>query len=143
MSEQEQQPQQQVITLDAKNSAEILLSYVEVAQKAGAFLLPESDILKRCKDVLVSGATDPEISVSQARQLLIQACTKGQKNGGAYDLNDASIIHKVCQYVGANLEAPLVQAQQQPQLSAPADDDSSLSELSLPVPLRTPGPKVV
>jgi hypothetical protein len=126
-----------VITLDAKNSAEILFTYVEQAQKAGAFLLAESDILKRCKDVLMSGATDPEINASQARQLLIQACQKGQAKGGAFSLDDASIIHKVCQYVGANLEAQTVS----PPAPEPVDED--LSALSAAVPLRTPGPKVV
>ena len=128
-----EQQQPTVITLDPKNSAEILLQFVQVAQKAGTFLLAESDILKRCKDVLLSGVTDAEINASQARQLLIQGVTKGQKSG-SYSLEDASIIHKVCQYVGANLESPLT--------PTPTEDDD-LSSLSAAVPLRTPGPKVV
>jgi hypothetical protein len=124
-----------VITLDAKNSAEILISFVEVAQKAGSFLLPEADILKRCKDVLLGGATDPEINVAQARQLLIQGVQKGQSKG-AFTLEESSILHKTCQYVSANLAADAT-----PVAATAVDED--LSELSKPVPLRTPGPKVV
>jgi hypothetical protein len=148
MSESNQQQQPQVITLDAQNSAQILVQYVELAQKAGAFLLPESDILKRCRDVLLGGAADPEINVPQARQLLIQAVSKGQSKG-AYTLDDASILHKVCQYVSANLSAenaPLPPQEQQLQQQAQELQElpsSDLSDLSAPVPLRTPGPKTV
>ena len=131
----------QTITLDTQNSVQILLQYVEIGQKNGAFLLPESDILKRCKDVLVGGASDPEISVQQARQLLIQGCVKSQSKG-CYTLDDASIVHKVCQYLSANLEASV----QTPHVSVStvsSVEDEDLSSLSAPVPLRTPGPRVV
>ena len=132
MSDQQAQPQ--VITLDSQNSAQILIQFVEVAQKAGAFLLPESDILKRCKDIILTGATDLEIDLSHARQLLIQGVHKGQSKG-CFSLEDSSILHKVCQYVSANLKEASVPQQQ---------EDSDLSSLSAPVPLRTPsGPKVV
>lgn len=127
-----EQAQPQVITLNSKNSVEILISFIEAAQKHGSFLLAESDILKRCKDVLLSGATDPEITVLQARVLLIQGISKGQSKG-AYSLEDASILHKVCQFVNANLNAE----------STTAKEDEDLSSLSAPVPLKTPGPKVV
>lgn len=119
-----------VITLDTKNSVQILLKFVEVAQKAGAFLLPESDILKRCKDVLLSGAQDQEINIPQARQLLIQAINKGQSKG-SYSLDDASILHKVCQFLQANLTVEDTPTQ----VSSDTDDLSALSE---PVPLKTP-----
>ena len=99
MSEQ-QKPQ--VITLDAKNSIEILISYTEVAQKAGTFMLQESDILKRCRDLLINGIHDTEINIPTARNLLIQAVNKGQSKG-CYSLDDASILHKVCQYVAQNI----------------------------------------
>ena len=135
-----QQQQPQIITLNAQNSVEILGQYVEVAQKAGAFLLPESDILKRCKDVLLRGAQDPEINVPTARNLFIQAVNKGQSKG-AYTLDDASILHKVCQYVAQNLsaEAPEPSASTEAPATSEGEDLNSLSD---PVPLRS-GPRTV
>lgn len=149
MAEQQQPQQPQVITLDNRNSVEILSQYIEVAQKAGAFLLPESDLLKRCRDVLLRGAEDHEVNVPTARNLFIQAVNKGQTKG-AYSLEDASILHKVCQFVSQNLssEAPApvpvpapVSAQTLPTTLSPATDDD-LDSLSDPVPLRS-GPKTV
>lgn len=145
MAEQQQQQQQpQVITLDARNSVEILSQYIEVAQKAGAFLLPESDLLKRCRDVLLRGAEDPEVNIPTARNLFIQAVNKGQSKG-AYSLEDASILHKVCQFVAQNLSAeapaPLpTPVPVQEEALSPQDDD--LNSLSDPVPLRS-GPRTV
>jgi len=140
MADQPQQPQPQVITLDSRNSVEILAQYIEVAQKAGAFLLPESDLLKRCRDVLLRGAEDPEVNVPTARNLFIQAVNKGQSRG-AYSLEDASILHKVCQFVAQNLsaEAP---ASSVPTPSASSEQSDDLNSLSDPVPLRS-GPKTV
>jgi hypothetical protein len=143
MSEQSQseqpQPQPQVITLTLENSSQILLNYIEVAQKAGAFLLQESDILKRCKDVLLSGAQDPEVNTTNARQLLIQAVIKGQSKG-AYTLDDASILHKVCSFVNNALTQPVTTPVTAP-VTAPVTDSDDLSELSMPVPLK--GPRVL
>ena len=152
----EQQPQ--VITLDSSNSVQIILQFIEVAQSKGSFLLSEAEILKRCKDVLVSNATDPEINVTQAKQLIIQAVIKGQSKG-AFTLDDASILHKVCQYISSTLtEQPQVQlqpqvqpqVQPQPQVQQPSpvvsqiqEIDDDLSSLSDPVPLRTSRPRVV
>lgn len=136
----EQQPQPQVITLDARNSVEILAQYIEVAQKAGAFLLPESDLLKRCRDVLLRGAEDPEVNVPTARNLFIQAVNKGQSRG-AYSLEDASILHKVCQYVAQNLSAE-PPAQPAPAPASAPESSEDLNSLSDPVPLRS-GPKTV
>ena len=92
----------QIITLDNSNSVQIILQFVDVAQKAGTFLLSEADILKRCRDVLLSNATDPEINVVQAKQLIVQAVIKGQSKG-CFTLDDASILHKVCQYISTTL----------------------------------------
>jgi len=159
------QPQEpQVITLNDSNSVQILIQYVEVAQKAGAFLLAESDLLKRCRDVLLQGATDNEVTVTLARQLLVQAVNKGQAKG-AYNLDDASILHKVCQYIGTTFNEDVVRRQgtlegqvqnqgvpTQEVQSAPAQEveeveeedlDDDLNSLSAPVPLKTPRPKVV
>jgi hypothetical protein len=140
---QQQQQQPQVITLDNRNSVEILAQYIEVAQKAGAFLLPESDLLKRCRDVLLRGAEDQEVNVPTARNLFIQAVNKGQSKG-AYSLEDASILHKVCQFVAQNLssEAAAAPSAVQAQATPSNDDDDDLSTLSDPVPLRS-GPKTV
>lgn len=140
MAEQQQQPQ--VITLDNRNSIEILSQYIEVAQKAGAFLLPESDLLKRCRDVLLRGTEDQEVNVPTARNLFIQAVNKGQSKG-AYSLEDASILHKVCQFVSQNLSS---EASAPEPTAAPAavqaPDSEDLDSLSDPVPLRS-GPKTV
>jgi hypothetical protein len=142
MAEQQQQPQ--VITLDSRNSIEILAQYIEVAQKAGAFLLPESDLLKRCRDVLLRDVEDQEVNIPTARNLFIQAVNKGQSKG-AYSLEDASILHKVCQFVAQNLsaDAPAVPvASSQASLQEQDSDEDDLSTLSDPVPLRS-GPKTV
>jgi len=142
MAEQQQEPQ--VITLDQKNSIEILCQYVELSQKAGSFSLQESDILKRCRDLLIKGVEDTEINVPTAKNLFVQAIMKGQSKG-CFSLDDASILHQVCKFVSANLEAPVptqqVQAQQ-PQ-ATPSNDDDSLSTLSDPVPLKSSGPRTV
>lgn len=143
MADQQQQ-QPQVITLDNQNSVEILAQFIEVAQKAGAFLLPESDLLKRARDVLLRGAQDPEVNVPTARNLFIQAVNKGQSKG-AYSLEDASVLHKVCQFVAQNLsaEAAPVSQQAQPEAqSQPAVVEDDLDSLSDPVPLRS-GPRTV
>lgn len=139
----QQQPQPQVITLDSRNSVEILAQYIEVAQKAGAFLLPESDLLKRCRDVLLRGAEDPEVNVPTARNLFIQAVNKGQSRG-AYSLEDASILHKVCQFVAQNLsaEAPAPAPAPAPAAASSSEQSDDLNSLSDPVPLRS-GPKTV
>jgi hypothetical protein len=134
--------QQQVITLNAHNSVQILLQFVEVAQKAGTYLLPESDLLKRCRDFLLAGAQDQDLDGPKARNLLIQAINKGQARG-AYSLDDASVLYKVCQYVQQNLEAEVSPMPVQPQQvvvdksEVPVVEDD-LSSLSDPVPLRAP-----
>lgn len=150
MAEQQQQPQ--VITLDNRNSVEILAQYIEVAQKAGAFLLPESDLLKRARDVLLRGAEDPEVNIPNARNLFIQAVNKGQSKG-AYSLEDASILHKVCQFVAQNLSADAPAASESsgstsadapppPPALASSSSEDDLDSLSDPVPLRS-GPRTV
>jgi hypothetical protein len=138
-------PQETVITLDNRNTALILLQYVEVAQKAGVFLLSESDLLKRCKDFLLTGTQDAEITTTKlARQLLVQAVNKGQSKG-AYSLDEAALLHKVCTFVLANLETdlhtlpPVQQAHVEQPVQVPVEQPvSDLSELHAPVPLRSP-----
>jgi hypothetical protein len=139
MAEQQQQPQ--VITLDSKNSVEILSSYVELAQGKGVFALPESDILKRCRDLLLKGVEDAEINIPTAKNLFVQAIMKGQSKG-CYSLDDASILHKVCTFVSSNTDAPAAVPTQQVQ-AAPLNDDDSLSTLSDPVPLKSSGPRTI
>lgn len=154
MDQQSPSNQPQTITLNNQNAVLILLQYVEVAQRAGAFLLQESDILKRCRDFF-TGASDPELDVSKARTLLIQAVNKGQSKG-AYNLDDASVLHRVCQFVQQNLDAefqPLqvqspaeqqtvqsesVQPQPVQSSTQQAQSQDDLSSLSEPVPLRSP-----
>jgi hypothetical protein len=138
--------QPKVITLNMTNSIELLSQYIEVAQKAGTFLLAESDLLKRCRDVLMHGAQDHEINTHTAKNLFIQAVNKGQSKG-AYTLEDASIIHKICQFVLQNIKEDVVfsnaHTQQQRenvvQTGVNESDDLSddLDSLSDPVPLRS------
>jgi len=140
MSEQNSQ----VITLNVRNSAEILAQYIEVAQKAGTFLLPESDVLKRAKDVLLNGVEDNEINIPTARNLFIQAVNKGQSKG-AYTLDDASLIHKICQFLSQNLTTenpplpsiPVSNVPDSIEQESIETDSTDLESLSDPVPLRS------
>jgi hypothetical protein len=128
-----------VITLDNKNSIQILTQYVEVAQQKGAYLLNEAEILKRAIDVSVNNVPDNEIDTNLAKQLLIQGVNKGQRHG-AYTLNDASLLSKVVAFVASGVQgqAPAVEsdaaqdAAQDP-VSELLDD---LSELAEPIPLK-------
>jgi hypothetical protein len=146
-----EQQSPQVITLNLRNSVEILAQYIEVAQKAGTFLLPESDVLKRAKDVLLNDAQDHEINVLSARNLFIQAVNKGQSKG-AYTLDDASLIHKICQFISQNIEAPPpsipvsnIEPSSSTQENVSVENETEsvdLDSLSDPVPLRA-GPRTV
>lgn len=161
MSEQTQQAG--VITLDTYNSSQILLQQIDISQKKGVFELDEADVLKRCKDLLLHGKADTDLSVSTARQIIIQAVKKSQRGGAIESLEAASLLHKVCQYLTANVNEPLmtpapapVQEQQDSQqdsqppsqpLSQPPsqpeeedEDDYDLEDLSAPVPLH---PKIL
>lgn len=136
--------QPQVITLNMTNSIELLSQYIEVAQKAGSFILAESDLLKRCRDVLIYGAQDHEINTYTAKNLFIQAVNKGQSKG-AYTLEDASVIHKICQFVLQNNQNDVIfsnahtQKENLVQTGVNESDDLSddLDSLSDPVPLRS------
>lgn len=136
MAEQKSEPQ--VITLDHKNSVEILSQFVEVAQKTGCFQLQESDILKRCRDLLLKGVEDAEINVPTAKNLFVQAILKGQSKG-CFSLDDASILHQVCRFVSSNLDQ-VPASTQQVQAASVSDDLSTLSD---PVPLKSSGPRTV
>lgn len=136
-----------VITLDNKNSIQILTQYIEVAQQKGAYLLNEAEILKRAMDVSVNNVPDNEIDTNLAKQLLIQGVNKGQRHG-AYTLNDASLLSKVVTFVASGVQgqepAPVeavkpqvqdqVQDQVQAQVNAELSDD--LSDLAEPIPLK-------
>lgn len=141
--EQEQQQQQQpsVITLNKSNSIQILIQYIEIAQKAGAYELKEAEILKRSVDVLLNNAQDHEINENLAINLLIQGILKGQKHGGAFTLNDAALLQKVIQYIVSTSDANKTSESPESEPSSsnqdvvkPEDDD--LASLSDPVPLR-------
>jgi len=132
-----------VITLDNKNSIQILTQYVEVAQQKGAYLLNEAEILKRAIDVSVNNVPDNEIDTNLAKQLLIQGINKGQRHG-AYTLNDASLLSKVVAFVASGVQGqepkptpePVVESsasQNQAPVSELSDD---LSDLAEPIPLK-------
>ena len=130
--------QPQVITLDKNTSINILIQYIEVAQKAGAYELKEAEILKRVVDFLINNAPDNELNELTAINVLIQGIVKAQKHGGAFTLNDAALLHKVITFIVQLFE----QQQQQPAQAPPAqtsssnEDDDDLASLSEPVPLR-------
>jgi hypothetical protein len=133
------------IVLNMPNATAILVQFVEHAQKQGVFLLPEADILKRCKDLLLNGNQDNEISVIMARQLLVQAVNKGQTKG-VYTLDEAAVLYKVCNFVSTHLNeesTPTPTPTQTPQLQTleeEDEDDDDLNTLSEDVPLK---PRVV
>lgn len=142
MSEQEPT----VITLDDKNSIQILAQYIEVAQQKGAYLLNEAEILKRAMDVLMNNIPDKEIDNNMAKNLLIQGVNKGQRHG-AYTLNDAALLSKVVLFVAQGV--PQLAAQTQPQSAeVPAstqdvsthqeseEESDDLSDLAEPIPLK-------
>jgi hypothetical protein len=131
-----------VITLNDNNTVEILSKYVEVAQQKGAFLLQEAEILKRACDVLLHNIVDQEINPDMAKQLLIQGAVKGQKHG-AYTLNDASLLHKVVQFISNSLQSaaqpatqPAAQVPEDSQTQESSEDNYDLSDLAEPIPLK-------
>lgn len=139
-----EQTEPQVITLDDKNSIEILASYIEVAQKAGTFVLQESDILKRCRDLLLKGTEDAEINVPTAKNLFVQGIIKGQSKG-CYTLDDSFILYKVCAFVTQNIDqvVPASSPQQVTTGNSPQVSNDDLSTLSDPVPIKSSGPRTV
>ncbi len=136
-----------IITLDSKNSIQILIHYVEVAHKNGVFILAESDLLKRCKDVLLTGASDPEVNETVAKQILIQAVHKGQTKG-SYTLEEASTLHKVVNWLSGKGVTETVQVHQtENEINSGVkreetveqtedEDDEDLDMLSDPVPIN-------
>ena len=143
-----EQQQPSVITLNKENSIQILIQYIEIAQKVGAFELREAEVLKRAVDVLVNKVVDNEINENLAINLLIQGVMKGQKHGGAYTLNDAALLQKVVQYIVASgsqsSSQPPAEESATPDESVPVEtstveeeeDDDDLTSLSDPVPLK-------
>lgn len=96
-----------VIQLNSENSIQFLVQYIELAQKAGAFELAESDVLKRSIDILVNKVVDNEISEDNAKVFVIRGILKGQK-AGAFTLNDASLLHKVITFINTQPTASTV-----------------------------------
>lgn len=140
-SSQEQQSQQpSVITLNKSNSIQILVQYIEIAQKAGSYDLREADLLKRAVDVLINNVVDEAVNEDLAINLLIQGIMKGQNHGGAFNLNDAALLHKVIQYLISlgqeNKGTDPVSNQVNNNENNSNEDDDDLSSLSEPVPLR-------
>ena len=143
----EQAPAQpQVITLDKNVCINIMVQYIEVSQRAGAFDLKEADVLKRAVDFLVNNAPDNELNEGVALNLLVQGIVRGQKHG-AFTLNDAALLHKVLSFLSQLMEPQQPSVQQPPATEQPAvqqqvaepvaeSNDDDLASLSDPVPLR-------
>lgn len=136
MSSQENQ-EPTVITLDNKNSVQILVQYIELAQQKGAYLLNEAEILKRASEVLLNNVPDNELNSVNAKQLLIQGVNKGQRHG-AYTLNDAALLSKVVQFVANTLnQEPSVETSSQNEQSSDfVQTSDDLSDLAEPIPLK-------
>lgn len=133
----EQQQQPSVITLNKSNSIQIMIQYIEIAQKSGAYELREAEILKRATDVLINKVNDHEINENMAINLLIQGIMKGQKHGGAFNLNDAALLQKVIQYIVSMSDGKEeVKPDSIEHEHHEHDHDDDLSSLSDPVPLR-------
>ena len=144
-AENKQEPT--VLTLDNKNSVQILSQYVELAQQKGAYLLNEAELLKRGIDVLANNVPDQEINQQLAIKLLIQGVVQGQKHG-CYTLNDASLLNKVVQYVSSSYQLNTVPPPTETQSETPNNetdtedildedvDEDDLTGLADPIPLK-------
>jgi hypothetical protein len=108
------------------DNIKLLLQSIDIAQRHGAYLLSECEVLKKCRDSLTGSSQ--EVDTPQAKQLLIQAVVKGQAKG-AYTLDEAAAIHAACAYILEDLNKP-------PTNPISSTPDSGLSELSAPVPLK-------
>lgn len=114
----------QAIQLTVENAEQILVRFIDVAQKhakGSAYELPETEVLVKAIEV-VSGKELEGMSRLQARQVLVNGVIKGQKHG-CYELQDAASLNTVVNY--------LVKESRK----EPTKDD--LSELSQTVPLKT------
>lgn len=137
-------PQEQTLTLDATNTVQILVQFVELAQQKGAFLLQEAEALKRAMDVLVLKAEDKDVNEVLAKQLLIQGVQKGQRHG-AYTIHDAALLSKVVQFVIESLPkeqssesapTPETSVTEVPELPESSKSSDDLSDLAEPIPLK-------
>lgn len=139
------------LTLDSTNSIQILVKFVEVAQKNGVFMLQETSVLQRAIDFLLNGSEDAELTRESAKNILIQAIVKGQR-GGSYTIHEASILHTTVTYVTEHISddiskpAPVTQRGQQNDTSPATpsvnhrepdteQDTEYLDDLSAPIPL--------
>jgi len=75
----------------------MLLKYTELANSKGCFILSESEVLKRSKDVVLDGKEDKDIPYGDAVKFLIQGVVNGQSKG-IYSLDESSEIYKACEF---------------------------------------------
>lgn len=101
--------QSQEILLNPRNSAEMLVRYLELAQQKNAFEQNELVLLNRACLVVLNDNEDPEINLTKGKELLIQGILKGQSKG-VFALGDAALLHTIVQYVVATLSEPVNQA---------------------------------
>ena len=122
----------QEIMLNTRNSLEIVVQFLEIAQQKGAFSLIEADLLNRARVVLLAGASDPELTVVAAKQLFLQGVLKGQRHG-AFTLGDAALLHTIVQYVSATLEEPVSAAvvSDEPQPAMPVIEEESEADVDV------------
>ena len=93
-------------TINKENSVIILSNSVRMGQKMGAYILRESNILKKAIDFFnpdvtekpdFGGTQDPEIV---AVNLLLQGVQKAQAHGGehAYSIDDAALLWDIMEF---------------------------------------------
>jgi hypothetical protein len=82
----------QTITLNLENSIKLLVQYINVAQKNGAYSLQEADTLE--KGVGLLNGEPSKSDLENGLNCLIQGVVKGQKHG-SYSLSDASILYNI------------------------------------------------
>jgi hypothetical protein len=97
--------QPQEILLQPRNSIEILVKYLEIAQQKGAYESNEIVLLNRACAVVLGGHSDEAIDLVKGKELLIQGILKGQSKG-VYALGDAALLHTVVQYVVSTMQEP-------------------------------------
>jgi hypothetical protein len=82
----------QTITLNLENSIKLLVEYINLAQKNGAYSLQEADTLERGVGLLKGEPSKSDLE--NGLNCLIGGVVKGQKHG-SYSLSDASILYNI------------------------------------------------
>lgn len=116
-------------SLSKDKAINLLIQYVENAQKQGAFLLSESKILKQAKDYFDPSVkekipftkNDDQNQEHMALDLLAQAASVGNRKG-AFSLDDAAIVHDII----ASLQQ-MIKKEQEASTSAASSSSSSSS----------------